>query len=360
MADLPKIVIQRLQPGEDWPSHPVPDLLNAFIENAMNSRERKEVLAHLAQCGDCREIVALALPEQMSADRERSRANGRFSWLVLRWAAAAACVVVVGTAVTLHYESHSKPQETIVAQNGEGTNSDNTELQGGPSAAIAKDERKSPDSDRARDALHAEKKLTAPTSAVTLQDEKSLDRESMSQQNGDMMAARETASAAPPASSGVTNELMVPGRAKEAEASPQDSISETAGSAPTQKIAAMAASKGMFARLLPKWTLNSDGTLQRSQDAGKTWQTISVGNGARFRALAANELDIWVGGSNGALFHSSDAGEHWTQVEPSANGEVVSADIIGVEFPDPQHGRITTSAQETWTTDDAGASWQKQ
>jgi photosystem II stability/assembly factor-like uncharacterized protein len=75
--------------------------------------------------------------------------------------------------------------------------------------------------------------------------------------------------------------------------------------------------------------------------------------------LAANGLDIWVGGTKGALYHSSDAGQHWMQVRPFANGEVLTADIIGVEFTDPQHGTLTTSAKESWVTDDAGQSWQK-
>jgi len=71
-------------------------------------------------------------------------------------------------------------------------------------------------------------------------------------------------------------------------------------------------------------------------------------------------LDIWVGGSAGALFHSSDAGEHWTQVRPIANGEALEDDIVGVEFTDTLHGKLTSSAEETWITADAGQTWQKQ
>ena len=112
--------------------------------------------------------------------------------------------------------------------------------------------------------------------------------------------------------------------------------------------------------LAPRWTLSSDGTLQRSLDSGGTWQTIRVSNNTIFRALAANGLDIWVGGSAGALFHSSDAGRHWTQVRPVANGETLSDDIIGVEFTDLVHGKLTTSNAETWTTADAGQTWERQ
>ena len=109
----------------------------------------------------------------------------------------------------------------------------------------------------------------------------------------------------------------------------------------------------------PRWTLSSDGTLQRSRDSGRTWQTIPVSSNTIFRALAANGLNIWVGGAAGALFHSSDAGQHWTQVRPVVNGEALAGDIIGVEFTDTLHGKLTTSTEEIWITADAGQTWQK-
>jgi len=109
--------------------------------------------------------------------------------------------------------------------------------------------------------------------------------------------------------------------------------------------------------LVPRWTLTADGTLQRSFNAGKSWETISVATDARFRALAAVGTEIWVGGSAGALYHSSDAGSRWTQVKPVADGKSLTADIIGVEFTDTQHGKLTTSGGVTWTTVDGGQTW---
>ncbi len=106
-----------------------------------------------------------------------------------------------------------------------------------------------------------------------------------------------------------------------------------------------------------RWTLSSDGTLQRSLDSGRTWQTIPVASPVAFRALAANDSDIWVGGVAGALYHSSDAGQHWTQVKPVADGKPLTADIISVEFTDAQHGKVNTSSHETWTTSDGGVTW---
>jgi photosystem II stability/assembly factor-like uncharacterized protein len=109
----------------------------------------------------------------------------------------------------------------------------------------------------------------------------------------------------------------------------------------------------------PSWSLSPAGALQRSFDAGKTWQTIPVAANVIFRAFAANASDVWAGGAGGALYHSSNAGQTWTQVTPADNGQSLTADIISVEFPNPQTGKLATSANETWTTTDAGLTWHR-
>jgi len=154
---------------------------------------------------------------------------------------------------------------------------------------------------------------------------------------------------------------VVPGRAKEAGAEPASNAGGGMGGGVDAN--ALAATQSRAAMLTPvvapRWTLTSDGTLQRSLDFGRTWQTIPVASQASFRALAASGKDIWVGGAKGALYHSIDAGLHWSQVQPAAAGQVLDDDIIGVEFPDPLRGKLTTSGKETWITEDGGQSWRK-
>jgi len=111
---------------------------------------------------------------------------------------------------------------------------------------------------------------------------------------------------------------------------------------------------------LSRWTISSDGRLQHSIDAGQTWQPVPVGDKASFRALSANGPDVWAGGAAGLLYHSGDSGSSWTQVKPAFANVTLTTDIAAIEFTDVQHGKITTSNGEVWTTEDAGQTWRKQ
>ena len=62
MTEVPKIVYDRLRAALPKQAHPDADLLTAFAEQALLATERDGVLQHLALCGDCREVAALALP----------------------------------------------------------------------------------------------------------------------------------------------------------------------------------------------------------------------------------------------------------------------------------------------------------
>jgi hypothetical protein len=127
MTEVPKIVYDRLRaalPGRAAPeqAHPDADLLTAFAEQALSATERGGVLDHLALCGDCREVVAVALPAAdmvpprtapQTADEDRVRTTvGQagapalhrlsFAWPTLRWAALAAGVAVAAAVLLVH------------------------------------------------------------------------------------------------------------------------------------------------------------------------------------------------------------------------------------------------------------------
>jgi hypothetical protein len=108
----------------------------------------------------------------------------------------------------------------------------------------------------------------------------------------------------------------------------------------------------------PKWQLSVEGQLLKSNDQGKNWQAVPFGDKTIFRALCVTGREVWAGGAQGSLFYSSDAGQRWEQVKPSVNGQTLTADVLTIEFKDIQHGKLTTSNHQTWTTSDGGHAWQ--
>ncbi len=126
MTEVPKIVYDRLRAALPKQAHPDADLLTAFAEQALSATERDGVLQHLALCGDCREMVALALPAAdlappqtapQTADEDGVRTDVQtavsragapalhklsFAWPTLRWAALAAGVVVAAAVLLVH------------------------------------------------------------------------------------------------------------------------------------------------------------------------------------------------------------------------------------------------------------------
>jgi hypothetical protein len=136
MQDVPQFVLKRLQekqPAAD--SHPDADLLTAFAEQSLAGDERARVMEHLTRCGDCRDVVAIALPAteiEIETERERkivalpiSVSSARIGWLrwpTLRWGALAAGILVVTSLGVLQYShrnqmsvASNRPQDAVVA-----------------------------------------------------------------------------------------------------------------------------------------------------------------------------------------------------------------------------------------------------
>jgi photosystem II stability/assembly factor-like uncharacterized protein len=110
------------------------------------------------------------------------------------------------------------------------------------------------------------------------------------------------------------------------------------------------------------WTIEavpSDGTLRKSDDAGRTWQSVAVDGRTHFYALSAAGLNVWAGGSDGKLFHSQDGGMTWAAVPITSDAQRVSDTIAKIDA----HGeavRVKTASGWTFVTADAGVHWERE
>ncbi|HKD01622.1 MAG TPA: YCF48-related protein [Terriglobales bacterium] len=369
MAEVPKIVRQRMVATAKPGPHPDPDLLTAFAEQSLSRRDRNLILAHLAQCAECREVLVLSTPLSEAVPQPSATRTRWLGWPALRWGALAACAALVAAVSLRQGVPPTRPAGSVQAVHRLG------EPVPPPQAPVAF----SIQEDRV--AMGNETRIVRPKSRqvavaprspammAKISPPATADKSAPPVPEMQLANKATALSAAPPvqaneqvevtaeaasAQTGASEAML--GKAKEAQGNMDLSLEKER--AAKSEVAPAVAGAFPARRLIPRWTLSADGTLERSLDAGRTWKTIPVATDATLTAVAAMDSDIWVGGSRGALYHSTDAGDHWTQVTPNAGGQKLTANIIGIEFSDMLHGKITTANQEIWTTTDAGQTWQ--
>jgi hypothetical protein len=100
-----------MNPTSQLDCHPDAESLNAFLEQALAERERTQILAHLAECGRCRQVVTLAQEAAYvetpvpSAARPAHSASGSNAWFRnwrFAWVPAAALAAVIALVVVIH------------------------------------------------------------------------------------------------------------------------------------------------------------------------------------------------------------------------------------------------------------------
>lgn len=384
MPDLPKSVIERMKGQAAPQEHPGADLLSAFSEQALAGRERENVLAHLAVCAACREAVALAAPPSVA-----EQPGGVFvPWYkrpqIFAWAGTLATLALVGALVLNYSQSRyststvsdatpSKVTGTQPAENKPAASPAQDAMngtlgaltrEGSPrlAAPLAKAEpgqkKKAEKEYSRRDIATAAAPMQAPT-----KDEKKLDGGVLRDQFSVMkQAAPPPAPVGGPATQAANAVTDKAQNSATTEASSVESTvsapAKSAGNAGGVVGGALYQSRAAKMAAVPvfRWTISDKGKLQRSFDAGRSWQPALANETTVFRALAVVGNEVWAGGSAVTLFHSADGGANWSkQTLPGA-----SADVVSLQFSDAQHGSARTADGTTWATADGGQRWTKQ
>jgi hypothetical protein len=109
MAEVSRIVRERLRGQVTAGEHPDANLLSAFAERTLTEQERAQVLDHLSRCADCRQVVTLSAPPEVEEERRvaaavvgRASATASRSWWrspIVHWGALTAAALVVLIAV---------------------------------------------------------------------------------------------------------------------------------------------------------------------------------------------------------------------------------------------------------------------
>lgn len=413
MTEVPKIVYERLRTAQTSPfgrpdqAHPDADSLSAFAERSLSATERDGVLHHLTSCGECREIVALALPAveapilpatsdrearepQSSAERPASWTAGRFvsmkpAWLRLdavgfgsglRWATLAAGVVVAVSLLALHPGKSTRRSATNLssAPNPQIASSSSPVSPAAPAAKTSQlNSAESADVQQPlglprsgsvkSGAIAAGKPLDALTRRSPVVPAPAITSQMSTVSN--LMARNEAPAIekAKPALQGAQPQVAdsdlpsndykdadaVYGLKKQVprDATSASTLSTSALASPTaprpMAAAKMAASGNQPLDQTKLQWTIAGGALRRSLDDGQSWQD-SLHLSHSLLCYANHGQDIWAGGQAGTLFHSTNSGMTWAQVQPSSNSPL-SSDITHIDLQGdaPDTTRITIS-----------------
>jgi Photosynthesis system II assembly factor YCF48 len=294
MESVPKIVVKRLQ-SVAVDSHPDADQLTAFAEHSLAGPERDHVVEHLARCGDCREVVSLALPPQLESQRLEHGGGDWLGWSLLRgstlrWAAVAAGVVLIASIGTLQYRHH-QPSELASnvprAQPAVAAPAPDTETQSPkPSAQVGGPQAQPRPSaiQQARIQQAPIKKETVPTSPAQSSLAENNPSGSVANQNPTAAPAPQTLAAAePPVTVEVQSGTVEVAAQSTAQSQVQDQLiqnkeaEQTPAYAERVEKAKPASPEGSLAMpRAARWTLSASGSLQRSFDGGRSWLDVNV------------------------------------------------------------------------------------
>jgi len=413
MTEVPKIVHDRLRAaslgralsGQESleRAHPDADRLTAFAEHTLSVTERESVLEHLSLCGECRDVIALALPAaEIPVERDRAQAiafptKGARTWLSaltapsLRWAAVAAGVVIIAATFVVHSGRVNRAQLTSInsqlatkASPSPQPSSAMTQLQTDQSIAMLETNKvpkpAMPASKKlnprpaVRPAPHAESPMMmAGNKSASDPSNKALDALAKRDANETVEVAAAISATQGEASSASDNTLMaqndtppvikskpvVGAETSQVSASPAAPLPQQGRSMMSMAGVAGRASqaKATPAATNVTWAITG-GVLQRSRDGGLTWQNALHAD-QTLLCYASREEEVWTGGEGGILFHSADKGLTWVAVQPSVKTGQLTSDITHIEMSSRFDLVVSAGSNEIWRSADGGKTWEK-
>ena len=103
-----------------------------------------------------------------------------------------------------------------------------------------------------------------------------------------------------------------------------------------------------------RWRATTPGTVEHSQDGGRTWAPVRVAASEAVLAGASpGRLVAWLVGRNGLVLLATD-GTNFTRL-PFPE----SVDLVAVASPDARIATVTTADGRTFRTEDAGRNWRQ-
>ena len=378
--EFPKPAREALARQTAGDPHPSADLLNAYAEQSLTPGERTHVVAHLAVCEECREVVFLAGGCVDEAPVFAPAVEPVLGWRRWRWAVPAVALVAIVSAVLVQHIRTTRPATSptvLTAANQppqaqpESSNA-STKLEASPAAPPATFAKPSAKARSSPAATRAPASGQRPSTEVASAGQLALRLSGGSQpaasvaappqavapatasQNVEIASAEKATGTSPP-----TVLRMAPSAAT---AAPLQSDLRPMSPAAPGKVSppsAMLQANRSQIQLPARWRITPDGHLERSIANG-AWGRVLADHPVAFHVVSVVGNEVWAGGSKGALFHSRDGGTSWQPVLITSASKAEDGNIVAIVFETPEQGSVTTDTGVKWSTSDGGQNWTKQ
>jgi hypothetical protein len=338
--------------------HPDADLLTAFAEGNVSPRERTSVLSHLTECPSCRNILALrstSIVEPVVHSRAATSKPIQGGW----WIAAVAAIICIVLAATWKI---SRPDRSLKV----------TELSKAENIAVPKPEvpvleSTSPKTAAPRKTAMRKKKsdLLAQNSAAHQSTGRSgvAEHSAVSESDDASRQANTSTNAEAKSEQSIAPsqvQAVVPNQMFSSAPAPAERAFSAARRAAPKVFLPVPAP--LMSNRQTVWSLDalsSEGTIRKSEDGGRTWQTVPVDGPTPIYAVSATGPIVWAGGGDGKLFRSDDGGISWRPVQVIYQGGVINDRILAIDARGASV-KVKTASGLTFVTSDGGARWERQ
>jgi hypothetical protein len=316
---------------------PGADTLAAWSDGTLTAGERASVEAHAADCARCQAQLAAMARMMAAAPVVPQRSSFHlWPWLVPVTAAAAALVLWVWVQPPPPSGSAESRVQTQAAPAAE------------PPAYLAEPGGRAA-TQPGRGATPPPRRVTppartataAPRAAAPSEEKRALDSTLAERQRDQSNVSERARAAAPPEDARSNRESVMPPAIASRQAAPA-ALARSAA----QRTLDIASPDSAI-----RWRV-SGSTVQRSTDAGATWQPQSPGVDAQFTAGASPQPSVcWLVGRGGIVLLSTD-GQSWRRVPfPQA------VDLVAVKASSASSASVTTADGRVLATSDGGVAW---
>lgn len=350
-------------------AHPDADQLTAFAENTLLPGERSGILAHLAACPSCREILrtaaAAAEPESASiAQPQLQPARSPLRAWLPGMAIAASLIALAGSAVLLYHATRANVSRNQTARNAHPAlvaaqpplPASVPEFHPAPAPPLPQlsAPKRRPSSPRAKPSAEPAPAVVIATQEAPVQAQAPPTPLSLGVIAG-TAPQTEPAPARQAQISGLHGTMSAAKAASRGPAAtrfePQNAFAESSH--------ALASVNGQLVAspaVRAHWRIGDSGLIERSTEPG-VWQPVFIAPDMHFRVLSVSGADLWAGGDRLRLFHSADDGRTWLEVHLPSGADRTRA-IAHIRVESQQKIVVEADDATTWATTDGGQTWQ--